>query len=216
MLRRVTVMAAAAALGMAMLLVPTQPAYAADGCGSGWSKESDGYLQKDDVWVGGGNRAAFIHHAGRVRFCTDNDKYVDDPNRRAVIGYPIAYAFESDVNKRGHYRKFCMWQTIDVHMTGIQSSSSWSIGGTISKDSPGVTFSYSRTQNTVTVTYARNRNCAANADSLTTRTSNVVATADNDSGEVQWVKLTTRIRAVYWVNGTKHVDNFSVGERDYS
>jgi hypothetical protein len=216
MLRGVMRTAAAAAIGLATLLVPAQSAHAADLCGSGWYKESDGYLQKDGVWSAGGNRAAFIHHAGRVRFCTDNDPSNDDQNRKARIGYPTAYAFESDVNKRGNYRKFCMWQTIDVYMTGIQTSSSWSLGGSISKDGPGVSFSYSETQNTGRLTVAKGKNCGRNADSLTTRTSNVTVTADNESGEVQWVKLTTRIKAVYWINGTRHVDNYSVGERDYS
>jgi hypothetical protein len=210
-------MGVAAGVLLATFLVPAQPAYAADGCGDGWFKQSDGYLTKDDPWSGYGSRNAWIYHSGRVRFCTDDDTFNNDENRRALIGYPSdSYPFMSEVRKNGSYAQFCVDQTIRVHMTGIHSSDSWSISGSVSKGDPGVSASYSSTYNTVTVTVGRNATCAPNADRITARTSGIMVTADNESGEVEWVQLTTKIRAVYWVNGNKHSDVHSLVEHDYS
>ena len=210
-------MGVAAAVVVASLLVPTQSAHAADGCGDGWYKASDGYLTKDAGWQGAGYHNAWVYHSGRVRFCTDNDTFNDDENRRALIGYPSdSYPFESWVDKNGNYAKFCVRQIIKAHMTGIKSSDSWSISGTVSKDSPSVSFSYSATYDTLTVTVARTATCGPDADRIIARTSGITITADNESGKVDWVQLTTRLDMEYWVNGTKHVDNFNVVENDYS
>ena len=91
---------------------------------------SDGYLTKDSPWSGAGYHNAWIYHSGRVRFCTDNDTFNDDENRRVLIGYPShSYPFESWVVKNGNYTKFCVRQTVKAHITGIKSSESWTIGG---------------------------------------------------------------------------------------
>ena len=122
MIRKATRMGTAAAVVLGTFLVPTQAAYASDGCGSGWYKESDGYLTKDSSWSGAGYHNAWIYHSGRVRFCTDNDTFNDDENRRALIGYPSdSYPFESWVDKNGNYTKFCVRQTVKAHMSGIKT-----------------------------------------------------------------------------------------------
>src|SRR4051794_21573404 len=110
---------AAAVVVLTMLLVPIQGAYAADGCGDGWFKQSDGYLTKSATWNGAGPHNATIYHTGRVRFCTDDDTFNNDENRRALIGYPSdSYPFQSEVPKNGTYTKFCVQQTIQAHLTG--------------------------------------------------------------------------------------------------
>jgi hypothetical protein len=199
---------------LAAFLVPTQVAYAADGCGDGWFKQSDGYLTKDGPWQGAGSRNAWIYHSGRVRFCTDNDTFDNDENRRALIGYPSdSYPFESWVFKNGNYSKFCVRQTIRAHMTGIKSSDSWSISGA----SDGtVSVSYSATYDTLTVTVAKTATCGPDKNQIIARTSGITVTADNESGKVDWVQLTTRLTMEYSVNGTKHVASHSLVEHDYS
>jgi hypothetical protein len=217
MIRKATRMGTAAAVVLATLLVPTQAAYASDGCGSGWYKESDGYLTKDGSWNGAGYHNAWIYHSGRVRFCTDNDTFNDDENRRALIGYPSdSYPFESWVDKNGNYSKFCVRQTVKAHMSGIKSSDSWSIGGSVSKDSVGVDASYSATYDTLTVSVAKTATCSTDANRIIARTSGITVTADDESGKVDWVQLTTRLTMEYWVNGTKYVDSHSLVENDYS
>lgn len=216
MLRKVLRMGAATVV-LATLLMPTQAAYASDGCGDGWYKESDGYLTRSHEWQGSGNRSAWIYHSGRVRFCTENDTFNDDENRRALIGYPSdSYPFESWVDKWGNYSKFCVKQTIQAHMTGIKSSDSWTIGGSVTKEGPGVSFTYSATYDTVTVTVARTATCGADVSRIIARTSGITVTADNETGKVDWVSLTTTLTAEYTINGTKYSDNHSVTEHDYS
>jgi hypothetical protein len=151
------------------------------------------------------------------RFCTDDDPVFDDHNRKAVIGYPDnSYPFESEVRKNGTYTKFCVQQTIKAHMTGIPSSSSWSLGGTVSKESAGVSFTYTSGSDEGTVTVARNAVCDADIAVLRARVGDIRVTAENDSGEVVWVHLTSTITAQYKVGGTKYGDTYSLGEYDYS
>lgn len=217
MIRRATRIAVAMAMALASFLVPVQSASASDGCGSGWYKESDGYLTKDAPWTGAGYHNAWIYHSGRVRFCTDNDTFNDDENRRALIGYPSdSYPFESWVDKNGNYAKFCVRQTIKAHMSGIKSSDSWSISGTVSKSDPSVSASYSATYDTLTVTVAKTATCGADANRIIARTSGITVTADDESGKVDWVQLTTNLTIEYWVNGTKYVENPHLVENDYS
>lgn len=216
MARKITRVAAAAAMVGATFLMPTHAAQASDGCGSGWYKESDGYLTKENFWDGPGARNAWTYHSGRVRFCTDNDTFNDDENRRALIGYPSdSYPFESWVIKNGSYAKFCVKQTVRAHMTGIKSSDSWSIGGNVSKGDAGVNASYSATYDTLTVSVGKTATCAGNADQIN-RVSGITLTASDESGEIQWVELTTKLTMTYWVNGTKHTVSHSVTERDNS
>ncbi|HEY9289787.1 MAG TPA: hypothetical protein VIP98_00770 [Microlunatus sp.] len=217
MFRKIMQAGAALAVVVAMLVVPAPAASAADGCGSGWYKESDGYLTKESHWQGAGSHNATIYHSGRVRFCTENDTFNDDENRRALIGYPSdSYPFESWIFKNGAYTKFCVRQTTQVHMTGIKSSDSWSISGTVSKSSPSVSVSYSATYDTMTVTVAKAAACGPTARQIIARTSGITVTADNESGKVDWARLTTRLTMVYSINGTKYVQSHSLVENDYS
>ncbi|HEV2888392.1 MAG TPA: hypothetical protein VGX49_15880 [Jatrophihabitans sp.] len=217
MLRKTMRVAAAAAMVLATLLVPAPAAYAADGCGDGWYKESDGYLTRSHLWEGEGNRSAWIYHSGRVRFCTENDPFNDDENRKAIIGYTSdSYPFESRVDKWGNYSKFCVRQTIQARMTGIQTGQSWGLGGSYSKGDPGVSFEYSTTTETGTLTIARTRVCNDDIDRIVARVSGIIVTADNESGKIEWVSLTTTITAEYTINGTLYSDNHSVTEHDYS
>jgi hypothetical protein len=201
-----------------MMVVPAQAAYAADGCGDDWYKGSDGYLEKDGPWDGAGARNAWVYHSGRVRFCTQNDFIGDDNNRRALIGYPSdSYPFESWVMKNGNYSKFCVRQTIKAQITGVKSSESWTISGSVSKSSPSVSASYSSTSDTLTVTVAKTGTCSTTANQIIARTSGIEITGtSDDSAEVQWVELNTQLSIEYWVNGTKHVDNHNLTEKDYS
>lgn len=216
MARKITRTAAAAALVAATFLAPTNAASASDGCGSDWYKESDGYLTKEDFWDGHGARNAWTYHSGRVRFCTQNDTFNDDENRRAIIGYPSdSYPFESWVMKNGSYAKYCVKQFIKVHMSGIKSSDSWSLGGNVSKGDAGVSASYSATYDTLTVNIASNGDCAGGNDQRL-RTSGITVTASDESGQVEWVELRTRHTIEYWYNGTKYSVNHNVVERDYS
>lgn len=217
MIRKATRVGLTAAMVAATLLLPAHSASAADGCGDGWFKQSDGYLTKDAGWQGAGSRTAHIYHTGRVRFCTENDPINNDENRRALIGYPSdTYPFESMVDKTGNFAKFCVEQTIKAHMSGIKSSNSWTISGSFSKGDPEVSSSYDSTTETLTVKIAKTGTCGANANRITARTSNITLTADDESGKVNWVQLTTKLDIEYNSNGTKHVDNFNLVENDYS
>jgi len=207
----------AAAMILATLLVPAQAAYAADGCGEGWFKQSDGYLEKDDPWQGAGSHNAWIYHSGKVRFCTDDDTFNNDENRRALIGYPSdSYPFESWVFKNGTYTKFCVKQTVKAHMSGIESSTSWTLSGSVSKSSAGVSYSYSATYDTLTLTVAKTATCSTSASQIIARTSGITLTADDETGVVDWVQLTTTLNTEYWVSGVKYVQNHSLVENDYS
>lgn len=217
MVRKTIRVVSAAALILAAALLPTQAANAADGCGDGWYKESDGYFTKDNSWQGVGSRNAHIYHSGRVRFCTDNDTFNDDENRRVLIGYPSdSYPLESWVFKNGNYSKFCVKQIVKVHMSGIKSSDGWSIGGEISEDDPGVSVSYNATYDTVTVTVTKTATCGAGAGQIIARTSGITVTADNETGHVEWAHLTTQLDMTYSIGGTKYVANHSLDEYDYS
>lgn len=211
------VLLAAAAVVAATLLVPVQGAYAADGCGDGWFKQSDGYLTKSVLWQGAGAHNAWIYHTGRVRFCTENDTFNNDENRRALIGYPSdSYPFQSEISKNGAYTRFCVQQTIEAYMTGIKTSSSWGIEGTVSKSDPSVTFSYNSSSESGTVRVARNAVCGAGDPRIFARTSGVTVTAQNESGKIVWVHLTTTITPQYNYKGAKYGDSFSLSEYDNS
>jgi len=218
MFRSIKRLAIVAAVMASTILVPMEAAYAADGCGDDWYKGSDGYLEKDGPWEGEGARNAWVYHAGRVRFCTQNDFIGDDNNRRALIGYPSdPYAFESQITKNGGYSKFCVKQTIKVNITGVKSSESWTISGTVSKGDPSVSASYTSSTETLTVTVAKTATCGPNANGITARTSGITVTGTSDnSAEIQWVELTTQLNIEYSANGTKHVANHSLVEKDYS
>lgn len=208
---------AGAVAACAALVGPVQGASAADGCGSGYFKQSDGYLGKSATWQGAGAHNATIYHTGRVRFCTEDDTFNNDENRRAVIGYPDdSYPFQSEVSKNGAYTKFCVSQTIKAHLTGITSSTGWEIGGSISAEGPGVSVAYSESTSSATVTVARNAVCGADAPRIFARAGNIVITAQNEGGKVAWVHLTTTINAQYNYNGSKFGDSFPLGEYDYS
>ena len=204
------------ALVAGSVLLPAQ-ANAADGCGDDYFKHSDGYLTGDQHWTQSG-RSAWIYHSGRVRWCTQNDPLNDDERRRAVVGYPSAdYPFESWVIKGSNFRSFCVSQKIRIHMTGIKTSSSWSLGGSVSKDGPGVDFGYSSSTETVTVTINRSgaKACSAENDVIA-RTSGIIATAQDESGKVDWVELQTTISGSYSVNGTVVGFSHTFTEKDYS
>ncbi len=111
---------------------------------------------------------------------------------------------------------FCVRQTIKAHMSGIKSSESWDISGTVSKDSASVSASYSATYDTLTVTVAKTATCAADKDQIIAQTSGIVVTADNETGKVEWVQLTTQLTMEYSYNGAKYVVNHSLVENDYS
>lgn len=202
-------------LGGSALVAP-QAAVAADGCGSGWYKYGDGYLTKDQKWEDG-NRIAWIYHSGRVRFCTEDDTFNDDERRRALIGYPSdSYPFQSMVDKWGGYTQFCVKQSIKVHMSGIKTSESWSLGGSVSKDGPGVEASYSATYETLTVTMPGTKVCDADKDRVIAKTSGIVATAQDQTGKIEWVELNTTISGSFNRNGSKVGFSHTVTERDYS
>lgn len=218
MLRTIKRLGIITAVLASMIVVPAQTAAASDGCGDDWYKGSDGYLEKDGPWDGAGPRNAWVYHTGRVRFCTQNDFIGDDDNRRALIGYPSdSYPFQSQVMKNGTYTKFCVRQTIKAQITGVKTSESWSISGSVSKGDPSVSASYSSSSETVTITVAKTGTCAAGANQIIARTSGIVITGtSDDSAEVQWVELNTQLTIEYWNNGTKHVDNHNLTEKDYS
>lgn len=216
MIQKATRMGAVAAVVLGTLLVPAQAANASDGCGEGWYKYGDGYLTKEQKWEAG-NRNAWIYHSGRVRFCTENDTFNDDERRKALIGYPQdSYPFESWIIKNGGYSSFCVKQTIKVHMSGIKTSESWSLGGSVSKDGPGINASYSATYDTLTVTIPGARVCGPDRDQIIARTSGIVATAQDESGKIEWVELHTNISGSYSVNGTKYGFSHTLSERDVS
>ncbi len=215
MLIKITRFGIVGALLAASVLVPAQ-ANATDGCGDGWYKYGDGYLTKDQNWSNNG-RNAWTYHSGRVRFCTENDTWNDDERRRALIGYPSdSYPFESWIIKSTNFTSFCVQQTVKVHMSGIKTSESWSIGGSVDKGGPGVSASYSSTSESVTVTMPGAKACGANASSVTARTSGIVATAQNESGKIEWVELITRLTGSYNLNGNPVGFSHTVSERDYS
>lgn len=217
MLRKFRTSALVGALLAGTALLAAPPAQAADGCGSDYYKHSDGYLTGDQHWSQSG-RSAWIYHSGRVRWCTQNDTFNDDERRRAVIGYPSSdYPFESWVIKGSNYKSFCVSQKIKIHMTGIKSSSSWSLGGSVSTTGPGVSSSYSSSTETVTVTVNRSgaKACSAENDVIA-RTSGIIATAQDESGKVDWVELQTTISGTYNLNGTTVGFSHTYSEKDYS
>jgi hypothetical protein len=80
-----------------------------------------------------------------------------------------------------------------------------------------VSASYSATYDTLTVTVAKTATCSTSANQIIARTSGITITGtSDDSAEVQWVELTTRLNVEYWVNGTKYVQNHYLTEKDYS
>lgn len=204
------------ALLAASALIPAQ-ANAADGCGDGWYKYRDGYMTRDQQWPGSNNRNAWIYHSGRMRACTDNDTFNDDERRKVLIGYPSdSYPFQSQVFKNGSYNSFCVSQRIKVNMSGIKSSTSWTLGGSISKDDAGVEWSYSATYDTITVEFPGARVCDPDKSQLIARTSGITATADNETGHIEWVELHTTISGSYTVSGTKIGFSHTLIERDYA
>jgi hypothetical protein len=208
---------AAAVVALGAILGPVQGASAADGCGDGWFKQSDGYLTKSVQWQGLGAHNAWIYHTGRVRFCTEDDTFNNDENRRALIGYPSdSYPFQSEVDKNSAFTRFCVQQTVEAHLTGITTSSGWGIEGTVSKGDPGVTFTYSSSSESGTVSVARNAVCGADVARLFARVSGFSITAQNESGKVEWVHLATTINPQYMYKGTKNGDTFGLSEYDYS
>lgn len=215
----VRIAAVVAMLLASLLALPASPANAASGCGSGWYRESDRYMKNDGGWTGHGYRNAHIWHGGIVRFCTQNDTIADDHNRRVLIGYPSDWsALESDVDKNGRYSQFCVRQIIKVYMTGVKTSESWSIGGSIAgKKSAGVSADYNATYDNMVVRVARASTCSASAKSIVVSTGGVVVTGtSDDSAEIRWVELTTRLDMVYWINGTKYVKNYSLTKKAYA
>ena len=66
------------------------------------------------------------------------------------------------------------------------------------------------------MTVAKTATCGADANRIIARTSGITVTADDESGKVDWVQLTTRLTMEYSVNGTKYVDSQSLVENDYS
>jgi len=170
------------------------------------------------TWDGAGAHNAWIYHTGRVRFCTDNDFLNDDENRRALIGYPSdPYPFETEVSKNDAvYTRFCVRQTIQARLTGIKSSSSWSISGNVSKGDPSVGFSYTASTDSGTVTVGRNAVCDADARRIFARTSGITVTAQDESGRIPWVRLVTNITALYKVGGATFSDSFTLSEHDNS
>lgn len=78
-------------------------------------------------------------------------------------------------------------------------------------------FGYSSSTDTVTVTINRSgaKACSA-ANDVIARTSGIIATAQDESGKVDWVELQTTISGSYVVNGTVVGFNHSFTEKDYS
>ena len=208
-----------AMLAASLLVLPASPSNAASGCGSGWYRESDAYMKNDGGWTGHGYRNAHIWHGGIVRFCTQDDFVGDDHNRRVLIGYPSDWsALESDVDKNGSYSQFCVRQVIKVYMTGVKTSESWSIGGSIEgKKAAGVSASYNAQYDNMVVRVAGARTCGATAKSIVVSTGGVVVTGtSDDSAEIRWVELTTRLEMVYWISGTKYVKSYSLTKKGYA
>lgn len=213
----VRILATLAALTGSLLALPALPADASSGCGSGWYRQSQGYFTKQSGWSGPNYRHAQIWHTGIAQYCTQNDMFNDDENRRVLIGYPAdVYALDSQVDRQGRFSRFCVTQTVKAYLSGVLTSESWTIGGTVSKESPAIDVSYSPTYDRLTVRVARQTTCSTTATRLHVQTSGITLTGTNESAEVEWVEMTTKVSMTYWINGTKYVRNHSLVERDYS
>ncbi|MBT9257473.1 hypothetical protein KMZ32_16360 [Phycicoccus sp. MAQZ13P-2] len=211
---RALVVALVVAAGWVM---PTA-ANAAQDCGDGWYKYRDGYMTSEKFWSTNvtTSRNAWIYHSGRLRACTENDTFNDDERRRVLIGQPSeSYPFESRVQKNGTYDSFCVTQKIKINMSGIKTSSSFSLGGGVSKNDAGVSWSYTDNTENLTVTLPGARVCGAANRELVAQTSGITATADDEGGKIEWVELYTTISGSYTIKGTKYGVATTLGERDW-
>lgn len=110
-----------------------------------------------------------------------------------------------------------MTQVIRVYMTGVKSSESYSVGGSIGTSGADVSASYSASYDTMTVTIRGAKVCGASVSRLIARTGGITVTGtSDDSAEIQWVQLTTRLDVTYYSNGTKYGQAWTLDEKDYS
>lgn len=207
------------ASGLSLALASS--ASAADGCGSGWHKQSDGGF-------GGSKSAAYNGRtitsavSGSVRYCTrERSLKPDQKNQRVLIGIPSTLVGTGKVV--GRHARLCATQTTTISISPWVSSGSIGVsgttpGGSVNVSNSKVTHSisscvgsgYSRIafpQNTLKVTapngvceyYAGAWTAACFAGPFVTKVTSTVAT-----------KLT------YYVNGTQKNPVVYYTETDYS
>jgi len=58
--------------------------------------------------------------------------------------------------------------------------------------------------------------CGADNSQIIARTSGIIATAQNESGKIEWVELVTNLSGSYTSSGTKIGFSHTITERDYS
>jgi len=103
-------------------------AEAADSCGSGWHKQSDGAFGTSRQVTSHG-RTLTAKVGGYVRYCTrERRAKPDQRNQRVLIGVPKQIANTGKV--AGAHSKVCVTQDIVVHISPWVSSASVGMSGT--------------------------------------------------------------------------------------
>lgn len=128
--RGVVVMAVAMLVATMLAVVPSaalSSAHAADRCGTGWHKQSNGSL--------GGSRSTRAHGRvvtarinGWVRFCTRNrGGKPDQRNQRVLVGVPGRVVSRGDF--AGRHGRICLRQRVVVHAKRVVTGGSLSLSG---------------------------------------------------------------------------------------
>lgn len=205
--------AAVAALSTAVLVVPMQAASAADSCGSGWHKQSDGHFIKSDSWSLAGGRSLAASHSGWVRYCTkERSGWWDDENRRVLIGVPYPLTSHGSVGGAHKSGSFCLKQTIKIYLKNVDSGSSVTVTGSTEGYSVSTT---TNTSNPV-VTMKRGWICPSTNTSINASQAGAIITGPNSGATVEHVELITSVKTGYSYNGTTYAPIRTLDENDYS
>ncbi len=140
---------------------------AADGCGSGWHKQSDGKLAAAQTNASG-RWSARATLSGWVRYCTRERFLVDQKNQRVYVGIPTQILTRGTFAGGGRTRE-CLTTRITINAKHIPSGSSISIG--FSGKTPTGSVSTSTTSTSKTTTY---RFCASTPRTTTTLENTIV------------------------------------------
>lgn len=219
MIRSATRATVATAVALSALVLPAQPASAADECGTGYWKTSNGFFErsKNIPSPDGFRWGATVNHAGMVRFCTkDEFGPFNRENARVILGGPWENRRLQSVVKKtgsGPWRSFCVTQTVSAKLTGMEDTTGISVTGGSTGPLPEFSTSFSATNKTVIVSLAPTRSCSVNVDrDILMETGGQMLTSDK--GEVEWVEVNTRVNGVY-VNSRNQKVTVNDGLQEY-
>jgi len=212
-MRKLVRIAMLCVLTAGLIVVPAQAAFAADGCGADWHKQSDGHLNHTAYWSLAGGRGISIVHDGYVRFCTKENFWLDDWNRKVLLGYPSA--LESTVSETGNYvdGTFCVKEEVRVFVRNVENNAIT----TVTVGSSG--FSYSTTSSTsdpIVTIFRKSWVCANTASKIDVSYAGGVVTGPTGDSYIDHIEYTTSVKMTYHYNGTLYAVDRALIENDYS